>query len=52
MTGAAVISVDSAAMHADNRGRTDLSVETGAQLIGHAGRDGELCALAHWFAGL
>lgn len=24
----------------------------GAQLIGHAGRDGDLCALAHWFVGL
>jgi len=24
----------------------------GAQLIGHAGRDGDLCALAHWFGGL
>lgn len=26
------------------------SMPVGAQLIGHAGRDGELCALAHWFA--
>jgi Asp-tRNA(Asn)/Glu-tRNA(Gln) amidotransferase A subunit family amidase len=24
----------------------------GAQLIGHAGRDGELCALAHWMMSL